>query len=123
MSTASASTRRAPGRTSRPRAGARVAGAAGGPRVRWDRLGRLALLAVLVALLYLYVSAGFHLLSTWQQSRHDHAAVATMEREHSVLVRQHEALSGQAALEAEARKLGMMRKGEQPYVVGNLPAN
>jgi cell division protein FtsB len=91
--------------------------------VRWDRVGRLALLAVLVALVYLYASAGLHLLSTWQQSRHDRAAVATMESEHRALVRQHEALSGQAALEVEARKLGMMRKGEQPYVVPNLPNN
>jgi hypothetical protein len=92
-------------------------------RVRWDRIGRLALLCVLVALVYLYASAGLRMLSTWHQSRHDSAAVVAMEREHRALVRQHEQLSGQAALEAEARKLGMMRKGEQPYVVSGLPNN
>jgi len=81
------------------------------------------MLCVLVALVYLYVSAGLRLLSTWHQSRHDSAAVTAMEREHGTLLRQHEALSGQAALEGEARKLGMMRKGEQPYVVSNLPNN
>jgi cell division protein FtsB len=91
--------------------------------VRWDRLARLAMLAVLVALVYLYASAGVHMFSTWRQSHHDSAAVAAMEREHAALVRQHEALSGQQALESQARKLGMMRPGEQPYVVLGLPPN
>jgi cell division protein FtsB len=91
--------------------------------VRWDRVGRLALMCVLLALVYLYASAGLRMLSTWHQSSHDKSAVARMEREHSQLVRQHESLSGQAAMEAAARQLGMMRKGEQPYVVGNLPKN
>jgi cell division protein FtsB len=83
----------------------------------------VALLCVLVALVYLYAGAGVRMLSTWQQSRHDDATVAAMEREHQQLVRQHESLSGQAALEAQARRLGMMRRGEQPYVVAGLPRN
>jgi cell division protein FtsB len=91
--------------------------------VRWDRLGRLALLCVLVGLVYLYASAGLQLLSTMHQSHRDKAAVASMEVEHLNLTHQHEALSGQAALEAQARQLGMMRKGEQPYVVSGLPKN
>jgi hypothetical protein len=89
--------------------------------VRWDRLGRLALLCVLAALVYLYASAGLRMLSTWQQSRRDRAVVAGMEHEHIRLVRQHEGLSGQAALESAARQLGLMYKGEQPYLIGGLP--
>jgi len=92
-------------------------------RVRWDRLARLALLAVLVALVYLYISAGVRMFSTWRQSRHDNASVAGLTSEHARLARQHEQLSGQAALEAQARKLGMMRRNEQPYVVSGLPDN
>ena len=46
-----------------------------------------------------------------------------MERENKLLVRQHEALGRQATLEAEARRLGMMKKGEQPYIVSGLPNN
>ena len=115
----------------RSRAGARRAPSTGArsrrpqaqPRVRWDRLARLALLGVLIALVYLYASAGVRMLSTWRQSRHDHAAVAALESEHRRLVQQHEGLTGQAALEAQARKLGMMRHGEQPYVVTGLPSN
>jgi hypothetical protein len=63
------------------------------------------------------------MLSTWRQARHDGAAVAAMEREHRLLVRQHDALTGSGTLESEARQLGMMRPGEQPYVVTGLPDN
>jgi len=91
--------------------------------VRWDRVGRVAMLCVLVALVYLYASAGLHMLSTWRQSRHDSAAVVSMEREHGLLVHQQEALNAPGTLEAEARQLGMMKKGEQPYVISGLPNN
>jgi hypothetical protein len=91
--------------------------------VRWDRLGRLAMLGVLGALLYLYLSAGIHMFSTWGQARHDSAAVGTMEREHASLVREHAALGRQGTVEAEARRLGMMKSGEQQYVVSGLPSN
>ncbi len=92
-------------------------------RVRWDRLGRLAMLCVLVALTYLYASAGVHVLSTWQQSRRDSATVASLEREHRALVHQRETLTAAGTLETEARQLGMMKAGEQPYVISGLPGN
>jgi hypothetical protein len=81
------------------------------------------MLFVLVALVYLYVSAGLHMFSSWRQSNHAGAAVSRLEREHRELVGQHNALSSQSALEAEARQLGMMRQGEQPYVITHLPRN
>jgi cell division protein FtsB len=92
-------------------------------RVRWDRVGRVALLFVLVALLYLYLSAGIRILSTYRQERADHAAVSALAREYAVLEQRHRALSEQSTVEAEARRLGMARKGEQQYVVGGLPSN
>jgi hypothetical protein len=92
-------------------------------RVRWDRLGRMAMLCVLVALVYLYASAGVHMLSTWRQSRHDSAAVVALEREHQALLRQRRQLTAAGTLETEARQLGMMKSGEQPYVVNGLPNN
>jgi hypothetical protein len=91
--------------------------------VRWDRLGRLAMLCVLAALLYLYLSAGIHMLSTWRQAHHDSATVVSMEREHKALVREHEALGRQGTVEAEARGLGMKKSGEQQYVIPGLPSN
>ncbi|HEY2141779.1 MAG TPA: hypothetical protein VGG98_06945 [Solirubrobacteraceae bacterium] len=89
--------------------------------MRWDRLGRVALGGVVVALAYLYLSAGIHMLSTWQQARSDSRKVVAMEHEHAQLVRQREGLGKRGTLEAEARRLGMMHKGEQPYIVNGLP--
>jgi hypothetical protein len=81
------------------------------------------MLCVLAALLYLYLSAGIHMYSTWGQARKDNASVAAMRREHSSLVRQRESLARQGTVEGEARKLGMMKQGEQQYVVSGLPQN
>jgi cytochrome c-type biogenesis protein CcmH/NrfG len=100
---------------------ARTAGPAA--RVRWDRLGRVAMLGVIVVLVYLGLSAGFHLLSTWHQARGESAKVAAMKREHQTLERQHEALARPGAVEAQARKLGLMKHGELPFIVTGLPAN
>jgi cell division protein FtsB len=92
-------------------------------RVRWDRLGRVAMLCLLVALAYLYLSAGIRIFSTWHQARSDSAQLTTLEREHTVLQHQHEALGRRGTVEEEARRLGMMHAGEQPYVLSNLPNN
>lgn len=81
------------------------------------------MLFVGAALSYLYLSAGIHMLSTWRQARSDSATVAAMEREHALLERQHEALGRGAALEDDARRLGMIKKGEQSYIVSGLPNN
>jgi hypothetical protein len=91
--------------------------------VRWDRVGRVAMLCVLAALVYLYLSAGIHMFSTWRESHRDGAAVATLEHEHRLLSSQHEALSKPSMLEQEARQLGMMKHGEQPYAISGLPPN
>ena len=93
------------------------------PRVRWDRVGRLAMLVVLAVLLYLYLSAGIHMLSTWRQSRHDSATVVAMEREHKALVRQRESLGRQGTIEAQARNLGMAKSNERQYIAPGLPSN
>ena len=104
----------------RPGAGRGVAARAG---VRWDRVGRIAMAIVLTVLAYLYLSAGIRLFSTWRQASEDGRAVAAMEHEHRVLVREHEVLGGQSTVEAQARRLGMIDKGEQQYIVTGLPAN
>jgi cell division protein FtsB len=103
----------------RPRARSRPTPA----RLRWDRLGRIAMLCVLGALLYLYASAGISLLSTWKEARQDSGQVATLERQHAALVAQHAALTSPGTLIEEARRLGMVRAGEHAYVINGLPAN
>jgi cell division protein FtsB len=91
--------------------------------VRWDKLGRIAMLCVAVALAYLYMSAGVRLFSTWRESKRDSAQVRVLERRHSLLEQQHTALSSPVTLQEEARRLDMVRPGEQAYVVSGLPPN
>jgi len=86
-------------------------------------MGRVAMLGVLVVLACLYLSAGVRLVSTWREAQGESAKVAGMEREHKALQRQHEALGKPGAIEAQARRLGLMRHGEQPYIISNLPNN
>jgi cell division protein FtsB len=92
-------------------------------RVRWDRLGRLALLCVMGALLYLYFSAGISVLSAWKEARSDSAQVSALERQHRTLEAQHAGLTNPGTLLEEARRLGMMRPGEQTYMITGLPNN
>jgi hypothetical protein len=109
-----------PARRARPARGAAPATLSG---VRWDRVGRLAMLFVLAALLYLYLSAGGHMLSKWSQARRDAHTVVSLEREHGQLMREHRVLGEQRTIEDEARQLGIIRPGEQPYVASGLPGN
>jgi hypothetical protein len=92
-------------------------------KVRWDRLGRLAMLCVLGALLFLYINAGLSLFSTWRESRGTNASVAGMEREYQRLQAQRAALESPVWLETQGRLLGMMFPGERQYFVRGLPSN
>jgi hypothetical protein len=83
----------------------------------------MGLLCVLGVLLYLYVSAGVSLLSTWREAKRDSAQLGVLELQHSVLEAQHAALARPGTLVTEARRLGMMRPGEQTYVISGLPSN
>jgi cell division protein FtsB len=91
------------------------------PRVRWDRIGRLALLFVAVLLLYLYINPARTYLSTWQEAGKKRDEVAQLQREHKQLVQRTRALRSAGSLEVEARRLGMVRADERAYVVKGLP--
>jgi cell division protein FtsB len=81
------------------------------------------MLAVLCAILYLYVSAGVSLLSSWRESKRDNAQVGALERQNRVLRSRRTTLTGPGTMQAEARRLGMVKPGEQTYVVSDLPSN
>ncbi len=93
------------------------------PRVRWDMLGRVAMLGVMVAIAYLYLSAGVRLFSAWGESKRDNAQVRVLESQSRALQQQHALLSSPGTVQAEARRLGMIHPGEQAYSVSGLPAN
>jgi cell division protein FtsB len=95
--------------------------AGGAAAIRWDRVSRVALLVVLVVLVYLYAGPARSYWSTWREAKQRSAEVAVLKRENARLRARRAALRGTSALEREARRLGMVRTGERPYVVEHLP--
>jgi cell division protein FtsB len=89
--------------------------------IRWDRVGRVALLAVLAVILLLYISPASQWFSRSSMAGDQRAELQALEREHERLTARAEDLRRPEAVEREARRLGMVRRGERPYVVENLP--
>ena len=91
------------------------------PRVRWDRLGRFALLFVGVLLVALYVNPLRTYIATRQEASTKRAEVAELQREHKTLVHRQAQLRRPSSIEAEARRLGMVSPTERAYAVEGLP--
>jgi cell division protein FtsB len=89
--------------------------------IRWDRLGRFALLAVLCGILALYVSPILQWRAQTATADAQRQAVAELKAEHARLERGVAALRSPSALDEQARRLGMVKKGEVPLVVDGLP--
>jgi cell division protein FtsB len=115
MGTTAASRRRTTPARPRPAMAAR------GQSIRWDRVARWALLCVLGVILLLYVSPA----KNWiQQSRAASAQTAELhdlEGQNDRLKRQVRDLRRPAALDREARRLGMVAPNERSFVIENLP--
>lgn len=95
--------------------------AASQTRIRWDRLGRIALLFVAVLIVYLYIGPIQSWVTTYRQSQQRKAEVTALERQNARLTARRDALRKQSTLESEARSLGMVRGAEKAYVVSGLP--
>ena len=116
--TATAPRRTAASRSAR--AARLVEGASAG--IRWDRVGRVALLLLLAGVLALYIRPGIAYIGAWQESKHRRADVTRLEERNRRLQERRAALRDPQVIEAEARRLGMVRPGERPYVVEGLPS-
>ena len=95
-------------------------GRAAAARIRWDRLGRVALLLVLLGVIALYVNPLRSYVSTWNEAKSRSAEVAELKRENEKLRARKDQLRNGRALEREARRLGMVKPGERAYVVEGL---
>ena len=89
--------------------------------IRWDRLGRLALLATLVIIVLLYISPAKHWLQQSRTAGHQQQELRQLTADNRALKKRVQALGDPGALEREARRLGMVRQGERSYVIENLP--
>jgi cell division protein FtsB len=111
-----------PGRSRRhgPLARGALAGTPRAPlegRIRWDRVARVALLALLAVVLALYVAPLRHWVSQSRAAAVQRAEVHQLERERDRLAARARDLERPETVEREARRLSMARRGERPYVV------
>ncbi|HKP89863.1 MAG TPA: septum formation initiator family protein [Thermoleophilaceae bacterium] len=105
-------------RSGRPRVAPRRGGARGlGSGIRWERVGRVALLGVLVVIVLLYIPPVSHWVQQSRTAARGHEQVRELKRERAQLRARLRELSGPGAVEREARRLGMVEPGERPYVV------
>jgi hypothetical protein len=106
----------------RPRPRTRPRSGPGGGGIRWDRVGRLALLGVLGIILILYISPVVHWIEQSRTASHERSQVRSLQAEHDKLQARLRELRRPDAIPREARKLGMVAPGERPYVVQGIPA-
>jgi cell division protein FtsB len=119
----------------RSRARVRARAAAGGEQslgavalapashIRWDRVGRVAMLLTLLALLYLAISPARSLLADLHLTAQRRAQLDALKRRAAALEAEEHALKLPGARSVERRNLGLVRRGEHSYVVYNLPDN
>jgi hypothetical protein len=118
---------------SRPRRAQPAVGAAALPqpaarlppaaRIRWDRVGRVAMLFALIVLLYLAISPLRSLITDFHLSAQRRAQLNSLRKQGAALTAEKQALSLRGTRQIEARNLGLARPGEHLYVVYNLPDN
>ena len=89
--------------------------------IRWDRVGRVALLATLVVIVLSYLSPARHWLQQSGTAGRQKEELSQLKTQKANLQRRLRALRDPGALEREARHLGMVRVGERSYVIENLP--
>lgn len=108
-----------PVRSPAARPAARAAHA--GRNIRWDRVGRTALLFVLLGIVGLFVGPLHSYWATRHEAASRHNEVVRLQHENARLKGRRAALRSKGTLEKEARRLGMVRPGERPFVVTGLP--
>src|SRR5256714_7494586 len=102
----------------RPRPRARPSS---GTTIQWQKVGRLALLFTLFVIVLLYIRPVAHWIQQRSTAGHSRADLRALQREHDRLEARLRQLSGTGAIEREARKMGMVRRGERPYAF--IPGN
>jgi cell division protein FtsB len=96
---------------------------AGGGRsgIRWDRVARAALLSTLGIVLLLYISPLHRWITQRSLAAQETQQLHQLQQQNRQLRANIKRLHDPTALEAEARRLGMVRRGEREYVIQGLP--
>ena len=81
----------------------------------------MALLGVLCVIVLLYIPPITHWIQQKHSASRGHAQLQALKRERVRLQGRLRQLSGPGAVEREARRLGMVKPGERPYVIESGP--
>jgi len=117
------------GRTSRRRpvkrrvaARSRRPAARSGPsRIKWDRVGRIALTLVLAAVLYSYLNPAIDFVKTYTGTTAAKAKFHEQLRENKRLHKRIQSSGQVPVIEQEARQQGLVAEGERPFRINGLP--
>src|SRR4051794_6933206 len=91
------------------------------PAIRWDRVGRCALLAVFFGIVVLYIGPASSLVQAIGQSKARNAEVQRLAHENRGRAARRRALRRRGTMGGEARRLGYVKPGERAYVIRDLP--
>ncbi len=86
-------------------------------RIRWDRVGRWALICVFLFVVYLYIGPARSWVTTYAEAKRQRADVASLKDRNAQLRAEKRRLERRDAVEVQARELGMVKAGEKLYVV------
>jgi cell division protein FtsB len=89
-------------------------------RIQWDRVGRVALVLVLAAILASYIRPALNFFDAWKDSKAEHASLTALTKENAQLKQRVTTVQGPDAAERAARKLGMAEPGEASFVIRGL---
>jgi cell division protein FtsB len=89
--------------------------------IRWDRVARAALLGTLGVVLLLYISPLHRWLTQHQLAGERARELQTLQQQNKQLRSHISELRSPSGLEMEARRMGMVRRGEREYVIENPP--
>jgi cell division protein FtsB len=102
----------------RPAARKRRPAARSGPsRIKWDRVGRIALTLVLAAVIYSYLNPAIDFVKTYTATTAAKAELHQLQHENTRLHRRVQSAESPIVIDGEARKQGMVAEGETPLVV------
>jgi cell division protein FtsB len=86
-------------------------------RIRWDRVGRWALICVFLFVVYLYIGPARSWVTTYAEAKRQRADVSALKDRNAKLKAEKRRLERAGAVEVQARELGMVKAGEKLYVV------
>jgi cell division protein FtsB len=86
-------------------------------RIKWDRVGRIALVLVLFAVAYSYLNPAINLFETYRSTTAAKAEFHQLLAENKRLHRAIQSSDDPAVVAAAARKQGMIAEGEKPFVM------